>query len=270
MMGVSSELNRKYWDALTPVHAASRFYDVPGFLVGGSSLHSIEREALGEVVGKSLLHLQCHFGLDTLSWARLGAEAVGVDFSEASIAHARALAEQAGLNVSFLERDVLDLVRGPVGKFDLVFASYGVVGWLPDLEEWGRVVAASLKADGMFFMAEIHPTSLLFEADAAGDLSRSYDYFHNGGPLRIGPEKDYADASHMTLASEMWTWSLADILGALESAGLRVYDFTEYSRTVYQQFPNMRETVDGYWELEPGALSVPLLFSLKARVAKDS
>jgi len=261
-----SELNRKYWDALTPVHEASRFYDVAGFLAGRSSLHSIEREAVGDVAGKSLLHLQCHFGVDTLSWARLGAEVVGVDFSGASIARARKLAREAGLaeQARFVERNVLDLLAEPVGQFDVVFTSYGTITWLADLEAWGRVVAESLRGEGLFFMVDTHPASCLFEADATGRLARRYDYFRQADPLQIGPEKDYAEPTYTTLPSEAWIWSLGDVFGALEAAGLRVHEFKEYPRTVYQQFPDMRTTTEGYWEMGRSALSLPLLFSLKA------
>jgi SAM-dependent methyltransferase len=266
-MRIPSELNRRYWDELTPVHEASRFYDVAGFLAGRSSLHSIEREAVGDVAGKSLLHLQCHFGLDTLSWARLGAEVVGVDFSGASIERARELAKQAGLadQARFLERNVLNLVSDSAGAFDVVFTSYGTITWLSDLGLWARGIAASLKENGLSFMVDTHPTSYLFEADESGRLARRYDYFHGTDPLRIGPDKDYADATHTTLASEAWIWSLGDVFASLEEAGLRVHEFSEYPRTVYQQFPDMRRTSDRYWEFDAETLSLPLLFSLKAR-----
>ena len=211
-MKKASELNRRYWDALVPVHAASRFYDVDGFRAGASSLHSIETEAVGNVAGKSMLHLQCHFGLDTLSWARLGADVVGVDFSAASVAQGRKLAEEAGLasRATFVQHDVLDL----------------------------RSV-----------------------------LDREFDIVFNPEPLQLEPQPDYADTDHTTLAAEAWIWSLSDVFGALEKAGLVVYEFKEYPRTVYKQFPQMRETSDGYWELPAEELDLPLLFSLKARRA---
>ena len=265
----TSELNRKHWDALVPVHAASRFYDVDGFRAGASSLHSIETEAVGCVAGKSLLHLQCHFGLDTLSWARLGADVVGVDFSAASVAQGRKLAEEAGLasRATFVQHDVLDLRSVLDREFDIVFTSNGTITWLPDLEMWGRAVVQSLQPDGFFFIVDSHPTSYLFEADKDGRLARQYDYFHRDKALRLAPQQDYADPGHTTLAAEAWIWSLSDVFGALEGAGLVVYEFKEYPRTVYKQFPQMRETSDGYWELPAEELDLPLLFSLKARRA---
>ena len=265
----TSELNRKYWDALVPVHAASRFYDVEGFRAGASSLHSIETEAVGCVAGKSLLHLQCHFGLDTLSWARLGADVVGVDFSAASVAQARELAEATGLasRATFVQHDVLDLRSVLDREFDIVFTSNGTITWLRDLELWARAVVQSLQPDGCFFIVDSHPTAYLFEADKDGRLARQYNYFHRSEPLRLGPHQDYADPDHKTLAAEEWIWSLSDVFGALEKAGLVVYEFKEYPRTVYKQFPQMRETSDRYWELPADELDLPLLFSLKARRA---
>ena len=268
----ASELNRKYWDALVPVHAASRFYDVEGCRAGRSTLHSIETEAVGSVAGKSLLHLQCHFGLDTLSWARLGAEVVGVDFSAASVARGKQLAEEVGLasHATFVQHDVLDLKSVLDREFDIVFTSYGTITWLDDLEAWARGVAQSLKPGGFFFLVDTHPTSYLFEADKDGRLARQYDYFHRPEPLRLGPHQDYADPDHTTLAAEEWIWSLSDVFEALERAGLIAYEFKEYPRTVYKQFPHMRETSDGYWELPADELDLPLLFSLKARRAEGT
>ena len=263
----TSELNRKYWDALVPVHAASCFYDVEGFRAGRSSLHSIEAEAVGNVAGKSLLHLQCHFGLDTLSWARLGAEVVGIDFSATAVARARELAKEADLAslAAFVHHDVLDLRSALDREFDIVFTSYGTITWLRDLEAWARAIARSLKPDGFFYIVDNHPTSYLFQADEEGHVARRYDYFHSPEPLQLEPQPDYADTDHTTLAAEAWIWSLSDLFGALERAGLVVYEFKEYPRTVYKQFPQMRETSDGYWELSAEELDLPLLFSLKAR-----
>ena len=268
----ASELNRKDWDALVPVHAASRFYGVEGFRAGGSSLHSIETEAVGNVARKSLLHLQCHFGLDTLSWARLGADVVGVDFSGASVAWGKELAEEAGLasRATFVQHDVLDLKSVLDREFDIVFTSYGTITWLHDLEAWARGVAQSLKPGGFFSIVDSHPTSYLFEAGKDGRLARRYDYFHRPEPLRLGPHQDYADPDHTTLAAEAWIWSLSDVFGALDRAELIVYEFKEYPRTVYKQFPQMRETSDGYWELPTEELGLPLLFSLKARRARGT
>ena len=260
------ERNRRYWDALVPIHRASRFYDVAGFQRGASSLHDIELRAVGDVTGKTLLHPQCHLGLDTLSWARLGAEVVGVDLSAAAISEARRLAEQAGLATRsrFLEGDVLDLTSVIDEKFDVVFTSYGTVTWLPDLHAWARGVAASLKPDGFFYMVDNHPTGMLFEADDQGCFTRPYSYFHREEPLLLPAQPDYADPAHIAEPAVAWIWSLSDIFSALEQQGLSIREVKEYSKTVYRQFPHMLQNSDGYWALPEGESDLPLLFALKA------
>lgn len=269
-METFEERNRRCWDALVPIHRASRFYDVAGFLRGASSLHDIERNAVGDVAGKTLLHPQCRFGLDTLSWARLGAEVVGVDFSAAAIAEARRLAEQSGLasQSRFVEGDVLDLTSLIDEKFDVVFTSYGTVTWLPDLRAWARGIAASLKPDGCFYMVDNHPTGFLFEADDQGCFTRPYNYFHREQPLALPAQPDYADPSHIAEPAVAWIWSLADIFRSLEHEGMSICEFEEYSKTVYLQFPHMLQDSDGYWELPEGEPDLPLLFALKARLRR--
>ncbi len=146
------EANRVRWNQLADVNVKSRYYDVDGFRCGKSSLKSIERDEVGEVRGQTLLHLQCHFGLDTLSWRRLGAEVTGVDFSPTAIALARELSREVGLEANFIEANIYDLPTVLEGQFDIVFASYGVLCWLPDLLAWARVAAHFLKAGGAFHL----------------------------------------------------------------------------------------------------------------------
>ena len=130
------ETNRTNWNERTPVHAASSFYDVEGFKNGLTTLTDIERREVGNVSGKTLLHLQCHFGMDTMSWSRLGAKATGVDFSDTAIDLARALKEDIGTDARFIRSNVYDLPDVLDEEFDIVFTSYGVLCWLPDLEKW--------------------------------------------------------------------------------------------------------------------------------------
>ncbi len=151
------EANRQIWNLRTEVHKTSAFYDVEGWKKGKTSLNDIELREVGDVTGKKLLHLQCHFGQDTLSWARLGARVTGCDLSDNAIAYARQLAREAGLKARFVRCNVYDLSRYLGGKYDIVFASYGVVGWLPDLEPWAAVIARFVKKGGFFYLAEFHP-----------------------------------------------------------------------------------------------------------------
>ncbi|MBU1706321.1 class I SAM-dependent methyltransferase [bacterium] len=266
-MNDKHEKNRRLWNEITPVHVKSEFYDVPGFLDGKNTLDSIVLAEVGDVRGKSLLHLQCHFGLDSLSFARNGAQVTGVDFSEASIEKAKELASAAGLSdkARFICCDVLELNRHLDKKFDIVFTSYGVITWLSDLNAWARIVARFLKSDGFFFIAELHPFCLMFREDAE-PFEVVYDYFHTPEGVEIPPSSDYADSSFVpTQAEHYWAWSLEDIFSALSDADLEVRDFKEYPFSIFKQFPSMEKQADGFWHLPKGVPRVPLLFSLKAR-----
>src|SRR3954464_11903705 len=148
--------NRKLWNDWTGIHAQSEFYDVESFKEGKFRLHPIEKEELGDVRGKTLLHLQCHFGLDTLSWANLGAIVTGADFSDKAIDLARELSRETGLPATFICSNIYDLPAALEGQFDIVFTSHGVLGWLPDMPNWGKVVAHFLKPGGTFYVAEVH------------------------------------------------------------------------------------------------------------------
>ena len=170
--------NRLLWDELTAVHERSVFYDVEGFLAGASSLTWPELDELGpDVAGKRLLHLQCHFGLDTLSWARLGATVTGVDFSGQAIALARRLAAESGLAATFVESDLYDVPAVLDGRFDIVFTSWGVLCWLPDLTRWARLIADYLVPDGIFHIAEFHPFLFALVDDFEEPLVGHDSYF---------------------------------------------------------------------------------------------
>jgi 2-polyprenyl-3-methyl-5-hydroxy-6-metoxy-1,4-benzoquinol methylase len=134
------EANKKHWDELVEIHFSDSDYDVRGFLDGKNALKELELKELGDVNGKSMLHLQCHFGMDTLSWARLGANVTGIDFSEKAIVKARQLAKEISVNAKFITSDIYSLIENMGDeKFDIVFTSYGVLYWLPDLVAWSKV-----------------------------------------------------------------------------------------------------------------------------------
>ncbi len=238
--------NQALWDDWAQFHPQTTFYDMEAFMAGASSLKPIEREALGDVNGKSLLHLQCHFGQDSLSWARLGAEVTGVDFSAQAIEQARQLNEQLGLSAHFLQSDVLQL-RGKLQRaFDIVFTSYGTIVWLPELSEWGRVVAEHLKPGGTFFMAEFHPGMYMFDFESG---RYAYSYFNEGAPYTEQASGSYAQPDEGTLRTEhTWSHSLSEIIGALLQAGLVLSDFQEYPYSPYNCFPNMEEVAPGRWQ----------------------
>jgi SAM-dependent methyltransferase len=261
--------NRRHWDEVTRLHRESPFYDVEGFLGGRCTVGPIEREALNPLLRKNLLHLQCHFGLDTLSLLRLGAtKVVGVDFSAKAIGEARALAEKLRLSAwaEFVEADVLDLDLGT--KFDRVFTSHGAINWLSDIEAWGRTVARHLAPDGFFYILEAHPTGLVFDLAEDGRLFQKFDYFNKSEPLVLEGVPDYAEPDYIPKEPGIgWIWSLADIMGALEAAGLQVGELREYPFAAWAALPDMvPDESRYYWRRPKGSgPDTPLLFSLKAR-----
>ncbi len=253
--------NRRAWDLRTQVHLDSDFYDVESFKRGRSSLRPLEREELGDVTGRSLLHLQCHFGMDTLSWARLGAQVTGVDFSEEAITQARALAAELGLEANFVCANVYDLSEVLEGQFDIVVSTYGVLGWLPDLDGWAQVVAHFLRPGGKFCIVEIHPFISLFE-DIDGELKLTESLF-DSGPFETESVVTYADGLALPAHPEHnWLWPLSKMVTALCEAGLRIDRLRELPVDVRQRLPSMVQGDDGYWRL-PGD-PLPLLFTCVA------
>jgi SAM-dependent methyltransferase len=261
-------VNRAHWDELVPIHARSDFYDVERFKTGGTSLKSVELEQLGDVSGKSLLHLQCHFGMDTLSWARLGARVTGMDFSSKTITQATDVANELGIDARFIESNIYDLPAVLDEEFDIVFTSYGVLVHLPDMAGWAKVVARFVKPGGAFHIVEFHPFSQTFD-DTKGltELRLAYPYFDRDAPMRFEPDDEgsYADRS-ATVSTPTYEWnhSLSMIISSLVDAGLRIERIREFDLTVHQQFPFMEQSPDGYWRLPAGYPEIPLLFSLVA------
>lgn len=257
--------NRAAWDARVPVHAASRFYDVDGFKGGAATLQPIERALLGDVAGQRVLHLQCHFGLDTLSLARLGAQVTGVDFSPKAIALARALADELALPARFVECNVYDTRAHVTDRFDVVFTSYGVLGWLPDLRPWARVIADSLHGGGRLVLVEFHP--YLWMSQIGPDLLPRYSYF-NAGPISEVSSGTYAERSaQLSLKEHGWNHPVADVVNALLEAGLVIERLGEHDASPWDVFPNMERGAGGGWRFTAAPGMVPLLFSLVARAS---
>lgn len=254
--------NRVSWDKRTPIHAASRFYDVEGFKTGKSSLNFIEVEELGPVKGQSLLHLQCHFGMDSLSWARMGARVTGIDFSEKSIQMAKELGLEENIHAEFHCCDVYDVPMILDNRqFDIVFTSYGAINWLPDIDRWAQVAAQSTKRGGTFYMVEFHP--LLRTLDEDGFLK--YSYFHREEPYE-DPEGTYTDGGDLfSSKSYDWQHSMSDVVNALIGAGFRIELVNEFPFSVYNCFPGMIEIEPGKWVFENVGATIPYLFSVRAR-----
>ena len=259
--------NRQLWDAWTGIHVKSKFYDVEGFKAGRRNLGSVVRGALGDVRGKSLLHLQCHFGMDTLAWARFGARVTGADFSEEAIKHARELSGQIGLDANFICSNIYDLPNALSGQFDFVFTSYGAIYWLPDLPKWAQIIAHFLKLGGTFFIADEHPFALVFENEGdVTDFQVHYPYFHSDEPMRWDTHGSYADPTADVHNVEYgWQHSMSDVVNSLIAAGLRIQELSEYPFIAWQMFPFMEQDAEGWWRLPERLVQIPLMFTVKAR-----
>lgn len=254
--------NAALWNAKTAHHVASKFYDVQAFLDGAQTLKSVELDLLGDVRGKSVLHLQCHFGQDTLSLARLGAVVTGLDISGKAIEQATSLAAQLRLDARFVQSDVyaaVDTLRS--GQFDVVFSTYGVIGWLPDMRRWARVVANCLKPGGSFVFAEFHPAVWMFDNDF---IYVQYSYF-NREPILEVETGTYADRdAAISLPSITWNHSLADVLDALLGAGLRLETFREYDWSPYDCFAKTVEITPGRFQIKGMEGKLPMVYALRA------
>ena len=255
--------NRLSWDARTPTHFKSRFYDVDGFKAGKSSLNSLEIDEMGDIGGKRLLHLQCHFGMDTMSWARLGAKVTCVDFSAEAISRARSLSDELGIDAEFVVSNVYDLPDALDEQFDVVFTSYGVLNWLPDIAGWAEVVSDHLKPGGVFYIVEFHPFAAVFEASEAGDMVPTYGYFHHELFFE-GGDPSYAGEGIIETPTYQWQHSLGDIVSALVAAGLRIEFLHEFPFNCYQLHPAMERGDDGWWRLPKHNESFPQMFSIRA------
>jgi SAM-dependent methyltransferase len=244
--------NARRWSHIQEGHLAM-WYDLDAFRAGGCSLRSVEVEALGDVTGRRLLHLQCNSGLDTLSWSRRGAIVTGVDLSEKSIDFARILAHESDIDARFICCDVMDLNEALPETFDIVFASYGVFCWIDDMARWMAVAAEHLKPGGLFYFVGCHPA--LWPFDEAGGVEASY--FHEAEPLVCDPDSDE------DLTTYEWQWTVADIVNAAIGAGLTIEHLGEYPFAAYQVQERLVPDDDGWWRL-PGMPHMPMLLSLRA------
>ncbi|MXY44540.1 MAG: class I SAM-dependent methyltransferase [Dehalococcoidia bacterium] len=257
--------NRANWNERTPVHAASEFYDVEGFKKGRITLTDIERREVGDVSGKTLLHLQCHFGMDTMSWSRLGAKATGVDISDTAIDLARSLNHEIGADARFICSNVYDLPDVLDEEFDIVFTSLGVLCWLPDLDRWASVVHRFLRPGGTFYILDGHPVKGIFEESEEGEirLTHDYSYFHDEFFFE-GNDHTYAGSEIIASPVYEWQHSLGEIVTALATSGLTIEFLHEFPVCAYHAFPSMQKDDDGWWRLPEHNDIIPKLFSIKA------
>ncbi len=255
------DINRKTWNKKVAIHAASDFYDVKSFKAGKSSLKRYELEALGTVSGKSLLHLQCHFGQDTLSWSRMGAKCTGVDISEEAIKLARSLNDDLKLDAQFVCCNVLDVSQHISETFDIIFTSYGVIGWLPDLRPWAQMISERLKPGGVFYIVEFHPIVWMFDyLETPPKLKYGYQQKE---PIYEEYKGTYADENASMISKEYgWNHGLGEVITSLTEAGLQIEFLREHTTSPYNIFPDLTKNNEGLFELP--STHYPLLFEVKA------
>lgn len=255
------DINKKSWNAKTEIHLNSDFYDVAGFLAGKSSLNDIELNLLGDVSGKKILHLQCHFGQDSLSLARLGAHVTGVDLSDKAIESARQLSEKMATPATFICCDVFDLPNHLDEKFDIVFTSYGTIGWLPDLGKWANIVQRFLKPEGKFVFVEFHPVLWMFDDDFK---SVAYNYC-NSGPIVETLSGTYAEKeAPISQQYVMWNHGISEVVNSLIKNNLRINSLTEFDYSPYNCFRHTIEFEPKKFRIEHFGNKIPMVYAIVA------
>ena len=253
--------NRAAWNKKTLHHYNSGFYDVAGFLAGKNSLNDIELSMLGNIAGLSILHLQCHFGQDTISLGRMGAQVTGVDLSDNAIAKAKELSTLATVPAKFICCNIYDLSEHLSYQFDIVFSSYGTIMWFPDLDKWAELIARYLKPGGKFIFAEFHPVIWMFDNDFAG-IAYKYD---KGDPIIETETGTYADKNAaITIETITWNHGLAEVLQNLVNNGLEITSFREYDYSPYNCFQHTIEFEPGKFRIKHLADKIPMVYSLQA------
>ena len=256
------EVNRESWDARVDPHVESDFYGMEDFLQGKTSLKPIELDLLGNIEGKRILHLQCHFGQDTISLSKMGAKVVGMDFSPKAIEQAINLAKKCETDTEFICADVYSLPEILDEKFDIVFSSYGTIGWLPDINKWAEVVSHFLKPNGEFIFAEFHPIVWMYD----DDFTKVQYKYSTAEPIVETLNGSYAAKdSNLELRSISWNHGLAEVINALISKGIEIKDLQEYHWSPYACFSSTQEVGEGKYIIPEFGDKIPLVYSIKGQ-----
>jgi SAM-dependent methyltransferase len=270
-VGYFVESNRALWDEWAEINAKSSWYGLDAVRRGSYKLRPYEIDEVGDVEGRTLLHLQCQIGTDTIGWARRGARATGVDFSPRAVAIATALATELGVDARFVCSDVLELPQALDGTFDIVYTSRGVLGWLPDLARWARVVARFLTPGGFFYLTDIHPIAKVLD-DSASEVRVSRPYFPRAEPIGYKVQGTYADpdAEVSSEVKYLWPHSVAELITAVAQAGLVIEFFHEFP-WLDRPWPFLRKQDERTWTLPADSeAELPLFLSLRARKPASS
>ncbi len=253
--------NRAAWDDKVAVHLETEMYDMAGFTSGNTSLISIELERLGDLRGKRILHLQCHFGQDSISLARMGATVTGVDFSEVAVAQAKKMAAEEGASANFICCDLYALPQHLTEQFDIVFTSYGTIGWLPDLDKWAKVVSHFLRPNGKFIFVEFHPVVWMYD-DKFTKIA--YNYFNTGAIIEEY-SGSYADlAAPITHTYTMWNHALSEVFNSLISNDLTINQFDEFDYSPYNCFQETVKIAPKKYQIAAFDNKIPMVYAIVA------
>ena len=256
------EINKQAWNNQVPVHLDSDFYDMKKFLNGKNSVPEIDLELLGEIKDKTILHLQCHFGQDTLSLARIGAKCTGVDISDKGIEKAEELNKLLDLDAKFICSDVYDSPNHLNEKFDIIYTSYGTIGWLPNLDKWAKVISHFLKPNGKLVFVEFHPVVWMFD----DNFTKIQHHYHNKKAIVEEYSGTYADKDADIKTDYIgWNHSLAEVFQALLNNGLQIEHFNEYDYSNYNCFSETVEFESGKFRIKHLENKIPMMYSLVAR-----
>ena len=255
------EINRQSWNNRTEAHLKSEFYDLDGFLNGKTSLNEIELNLLGDLKGKTILHLQCHFGQDSISLSRLGADVTGVDLSDKAIDSAKQIAKDTNSNAKFICCDIYDLPNHLNEKFDIVFTSYGTIGWLPNLDKWANIIAQFLKPNGKFVFVEFHPVVWMFDDNFE---KIAYRYFNSGAIIET-ENGTYADKkADITQSYVMWNHGISEVINNLIGNGLEINALDEFDYSPYNCFSKTIEIEPKKFRIEHLDNKIPMVYAVTA------
>jgi len=256
------EINKASWNNKVKFHVESDFYNMDGFLKGETSLNSIELDILGDITGKEILHLQCHFGQDTLSFGRMGAKPTGVDISDKAIDKARELSAEMGIDASFICCDIYDLEQHLDKQFDVVFTSYGTIGWLPDMNRWAQIVSKFLKPGGQFVFVEFHPVVWMFDDNFE---KIQYDYF-NTGVIQETESGTYAEKeADLTQEYIMWNHSMSDVINNLIKHDVIIESIQEFDYSPYDCFNKTIKVADRKFRIAHLDKKIPMVYAVEGR-----
>lgn len=252
------EVNKESWNRRVAGHLSSDMYNMPEFLKGATSLKEIEIDLLGDIKGKSLLHLQCHFGQDTMSLERMGANCTGIDLSNEAIEQATKINEELGLKTKFICTDVYNTLNHVNEKFDIVYTSYGTIGWLPDLEKWASIISSCLKPGGKLVFVEFHPVVWMYD----DDFTHVKFPYHGGPPIVETQTGSYAGESKDEFSYVCWNHGLQTVLNSLIKHGIEIKDFQEYDYSPYDCFAQTDEFETGKFRIKKFGNKIPMVYSV--------